>query len=240
MSYGTILAKLRKKNGYTQPEVADYISNHSDKSCSHKSVSHWESGYNMPSVEQFLLMCELYGVKDIQKTFRGVDNDFPAYIKLNTLGKSRVDEYISLLAGNPEYSNYQDSTKSDFKGFAVSEPRRGYYRLYNIPTAAGIGNYLDSDSYEEIEIDKTVPLNADFAVKINGDSMMPRFVNGQTVFIKKQETLEIGEFGIFILNGNSLIKKLGHRKLISLNPMYEPIPINEYDSFHVFGKVIGG
>ena len=240
MSYGTILAKLRKKNGYTQPEVADYISKRSGKSCSNKSVSHWESGYNMPSVEQFLLMCELYEVRDIQKTFRGIDNDFPAYIRLNTLGKSRVDEYISLLAGNPEYSNYQDSTPSESNGFAVSEPRRGYYRLYDIPTAAGTGNYLDSDSYEEIEIDKTVPVNTDFAVKISGDSMMPRFVDRQTVFIKKQDTLEIGDIGIFTLNGNSVIKKLGHRELISLNPMYEPIPVSEYDSFHVFGKVIGG
>ena len=231
MNYGKILAQLRKEKKYNQYKVADYISRHSKKPYSHVMVSQWENGYSLPPVEQFLLMCELYGVIDIQKTFRGVDIDIPDYYKLNSHGKSRANEYISMLTQNPAFC---DDTSS-----IVSEPITRCLRLYDLHTAAGTGNYLDSDSFTEIYVDETVPRNADFAVKVSGDSMIPRFINGQTVYIKKQETLGIGEIGVFALNNDSFIKKLGERELISLNPEYPPIPINENDSLHVFGKVVG-
>ncbi len=49
----------------------------------------------------------------------------------------------------------------------------------------------------------------------------------------------VGEIGIIYLNGDVYIKKLGEAELISLNKKYEPIQIGEYDSFRVFGKVVG-
>jgi phage repressor protein C with HTH and peptisase S24 domain len=50
--------------------------------------------------------------------------------------------------------------------------------------------------------------------------------------------LDVGEIGIFELNGDAYVKKLGHGEFISLNPKYKPISIHEFDSIHVFGKVI--
>jgi phage repressor protein C with HTH and peptisase S24 domain len=117
-------------------------------------------------------------------------------------------------------------------------PRR-VIRLYDIPAAAGFGSWLDSDSYDEIETDSAVPKDADYAVKVSGDSMTPRIVDGQIIFVKDQDTLDIGEIGIFGLNGDAYIKKLGRGELLSLNPVYSPIELHEYDSFHVFGKVVG-
>jgi SOS-response transcriptional repressor LexA len=69
--------------------------------------------------------------------------------------------------------------------------------------------------------------------------MTPRFIDGQIVFIKEQQVLVVGEIGIFYLNGDAYIKKLGEAELISLNDDYEPIQIGEFDSFRVFGKVVG-
>ena len=230
MSYGAILAKLRKEKGYTQPQVAEYITGRSDKPYSFKVVSHWEKGVSSPPVEQFLLMCELYKVKDIQGTFRGVDAEYRNLAKLNALGKSRVEEYIAMLAGNPAFSESESM---------VMELPRKYIRLYDIPVAAGSGLYLDSDAYTDFEVDETVPDNAEFAVKVSGDSMEPRFIDGQIIFIKEQQSLEIGEIGIFELNGDSYVKKLGHGEFVSLNTKYEPIIIHEYDTVHVFGKVVG-
>ena len=122
----------------------------------------------------------------------------------------------------------------------VSEPIKRKIRLYDNPPAAGDGNYLDNVSYEEIEVDNTVPDNADFAIRVSGDSMEPQFTDRQIVYIKRQETLDIGDYGIFVLNGDSFIKELGKGELVSLNPKYNAIPVNEYDSFHIFGKVVGG
>ena len=229
--YGAILKKLRKEKKYSQPEVANYLNRHSKKQYNHAMVSHWENGVALPPVEQFLLMCEIYGVTDIQKTFRGVNTDIPIYHKLNELGKKRADEYMAVLADNPMFRDIDD--------FIVSESMTRYIRLYDLPAAAGAGEYLDNVSYKDIEVDVTVPSSADFAIRVSGDSMEPRFTDNQIVYIKKQPTLDIGEFGIFVLNGDSYIKKLGKNELISLNPKYDPIPVKEFDSFHVFGKVVG-
>jgi len=231
MNYGKILAKLRKEKKYNQYEVVDYINRYSNKPYSHVMISQWENSYALPPVEQFLLMCELYGVTDIQKTFRGIDTEIPEYYKLNSLGKSRVDEYISLLTYDPKFKDYDS---------IVSEPVVRKMKLFDQPAAAGAGNNIDNVSYEEIDVDNTVPTSADFAIRVSGDSMYPRYVDQQIVFIKKQQTLNIGEFGIFVLNGDSFIKKLGQNELISLNTKYEPIPVTEHDSFYVFGKVVGG
>lgn len=112
-------------------------------------------------------------------------------------------------------------------------------RLYDIPVSAGPGNYLDGSDYEMIEVDDLVPDSADYAVKVSGDSMMPRFVDRQIIFIHEQSVLDEGEIGIFCLNNDAYLKKLGGGCLISLNPEYTPIPIREHDDFKVFGKVIG-
>lgn len=229
MPYAEILAKLRKEKGATQQEVAEFISKHSDRQYSLKVVSHWETGVSIPPVEQFLLLCEFYRVGDIQKTFRGITPEYRSLAKLNTLGKSRVQEYISMLSTNPLFSEHENDD---------DKPRR-YIRLYDIPVAAGTGSFLDSDAYVDFEVDKTTPDETSFAVRVNGDSMEPRFVDSQIVFIKQQQTLNIGEIGIFELGGDAFIKKLGQGELISLNERYKPIKIREYDSFHIFGKVVG-
>lgn len=231
MGYSDILARLRKEKGYTQPEAAEYISKYSGRTYSNKNISSWETGVAEPSNELFLLLCELYGVGDIQATFRGIKPEYRGMAKLNTLGKNRVEEYIALLSNSPLFAE-MDTDDYD------NVPQR-YIKLYDIPVAAGFGEYLDSDSYVDLEVDETVPEEASFAVRVSGDSMSPRFVDNQIIFIKQQQMLDIGDIGIFELAGNAYIKKLGRGELISLNTRYKPIPIHEYDSFHILGKVIG-
>ena len=229
MNLSDTLSRLRKQSGRTQAEVADFIGRRSGRRYSFKNISHWETGVALPAVEPFLLMCEFYGVRDIRETFLGIENRYRGMTKLNALGKGRVEEYISLLSGNPLFAE---------TGGAAYHPRR-CIKLYDIPVAAGTGSFLDGDSFEDFEVDKTVPEEADFAVKVSGDSMTPRFVDGQIIFIKQQNTLEPGEIGIFELDGESFVKKLGHGELLSLNRRYEPIKIREYSSFYILGKAVG-
>ena len=116
-------------------------------------------------------------------------------------------------------------------------------RLFDIPASAGIGNFLDGDNFTEIEVGEEVPETADFGIRISGDSMEPRFVNGQIVWVQKQDVLNNGEIGIFFLDGNAYCKKLQDDEnglyLVSLNHTYEPIPGTENQIFKVFGKVVG-
>jgi len=223
------LARLRKDRGLTQTEVADFINKHSGKKYGLANVSSWENG-TMPPIESFLLMCELYGVRDIQEAFRGVKREQHGLEKLNTLGKSRAEEYVAMLAENPLFA--EDDSRNDFR------PAGRTIKLYEIPVAAGYGEFLDGEEYTELKVDETVPEDVDFAVRVSGDSMTPRFVDNQVLFIRKQNVLEVGDIGIFSLNGDAYIKKFGNGELISINPRYLAIPIGEYDCLHIFGKVV--
>ncbi len=104
------------------------------------------------------------------------------------------------------------------------------------------GQFLDNDSYEEVEVGPEVPETADFGVRISGDSMMPRYLDKQIVWIQKTDELNDGEIGIFFYNGNAYCKKLLCNKkgtyLISLNDKYDPIEITEGETFKTFGRVV--
>lgn len=114
-----------------------------------------------------------------------------------------------------------------------------HLRLYDTPVSAGLGNYLTDGGTSVIEVDNTVPGNADYAVRVSGDSMVPRFVDQQIIFIHEQPSLDEGEIGIFCLNNQAYLKRLERGFLVSLNPAYEPIPVRDSDDLRVIGKVIG-
>ena len=114
-----------------------------------------------------------------------------------------------------------------------------FLRLYNLPVSAGLGNYLADGGYSVIEVDSTVPNTADYAARVNGDSMIPRFVDQQIIFIHEQPALDEGEIGVFCLNNEAYLKKLESGYLVSLNPAYAPIPVQDSDDLKVIGKVVG-
>ena len=100
------------------------------------------------------------------------------------------------------------------------------------------GDYAREDtsvlsSYREIRL---------FGIRIHGDSMEPRYINGQIVWVQQTEELESGEIGIFYLDGNAYCKKLDCSRmgafLVSLNQKYNPIQITKNNSFKIFGKVV--
>ena len=131
--------------------------------------------------------------------------------------------------------------------FTPEEPApRGTGRvlpLYRLAVSAGTGEFLDGADYESVEVGEDVSPLADFGVRIAGDSMEPRFVHGQIVWVKRQETLSSGEIGIFLYNGAGYCKRLertsGGVELVSLNPRYAPIRVTPEDEFRLFGKVVG-
>ena len=130
--------------------------------------------------------------------------------------------------------------------FAPAAERRGTARvlpLYHLAVSAGTGELLDGSDYDTVEVGEEVSPEADFGVRIAGDSMEPRFVHGQIVWVKRQETLRSGEIGIFLYNGAGYCKRLeragGRVELRSLNPLYPPIRVARGDELRIFGKVVG-
>jgi len=125
----------------------------------------------------------------------------------------------------------------DFKN---DEENRISMPVYDLGASAGTGVFLDNPCYEVISMpEDKLSRKANFALWVSGNSMEPRFHDGDLVLVKIQPNVEIGEIGIFVLNGEGYIKKFGGDKLVSLNPAYEPIMITEDDAVYCKGKVIG-
>lgn len=230
-SLGSVIARYRKLKGLNQHEVCELMEKEGYPILN-TALSNWEKERAVPSTETFLVLCRVLEIKDIYEAVFGT-NPFNKTSKLSDEGRDKVDTYIDDLLFSGRY-NRPEPVVIPFKA--------GIIRLYTLPVSAGTGNFLDSDDYIEVDRDNTIPKKADFGVKISGDSMEPRFTNGQTVWIEQTSSLEDGEIGIFLLDGNAYCKKLQNNKkgifLVSLNEKYNPIPIKEYDSLKIFGRVV--
>lgn len=127
-------------------------------------------------------------------------------------------------------------------GFASSAPanRRRTVMLYNLPVSAGVGVYLDDTAAEKINIpDNDKTCTADFALRISGNSMEPKYHEGDLLLVENCESVDVGELGIFVLDGNGYFKKYGGDRLISLNPDYGDILLKDYSEVTCCGRVIG-
>ncbi len=123
----------------------------------------------------------------------------------------------------------------------VMIPVLGYVRA-GIPIEA-VEEVLD---YEEISIGMARQ-GEHFALKITGDSMEPKFSDGDVVIVRKQETVENGEIAVVLVNGNDATVKKFYKldngiKLLSTNPSYDPFfyTVDEVNSLpiSVVGKVV--
>ena len=112
--------------------------------------------------------------------------------------------------------------------------------LYDLPVSAGIGEFLDESRGEEIYIaQNSRTAEADFALKISGDSMEPKYKNGDILLVSECDSVEVGEPAIFMLDGDGFFKIYGGDRLISLNKNYGDIMLKDFQSVWCGGRVIG-
>lgn len=112
--------------------------------------------------------------------------------------------------------------------------------LYYNPVSAGPGAILDGGSHETIDVRAGYATEqADFALRVSGNSMEPRFKSGDIVLVHQQNAVLFGELGIFIADGEGYFKRFMGDRLHSLNPEYPDIPLRRFDDFFCCGKVVG-
>lgn len=113
-----------------------------------------------------------------------------------------------------------------------------------IPTDAI--EFLDTEEWEEIS-EKMSRSGRFFGLKVKGDSMIPRIMEGDVVIVKLQPDAESGDIVIARINGDEacckrLIKQEDGIVLQSFNPCYAPMFFNK-DSIRdkpveIIGKVV--
>lgn len=225
--------------------------------------TYWKNG-SMPSSENVIQLAEFLGVST-DFLLKGNSENYSInissdekellnyYKELDDYGKGRVIGKAEELAEAARRKKALETTpikkanpkaitppQPDSTGEPGDEDEEEYFEipLAELPASAGTGIYLDSDQGETIKVaanEKT--RQTDFAVKVSGDSMEPRYYSGDIVLVRN-EPVKIGEIGIFVYEGEGYIKELGDGCLISLNPSYPNIQIENPESLFCQGRVI--
>ena len=172
---------------------------------------------------------ELIGCKSMAHRLTATEwNTLQKYRALDEHGKEVVDYMI-----DSEYKRVTALTRK-------LKPRMLKIDWFVQPASAGTGTFLDSDLSEELFVPESAEAEqADFVISVDGDSMEPTYHDGDKVFVEKCDAIDVGEIGIFVVNGDVYIKELGSKYLISHNEKYKPIRIGESDSVYCCGRVIG-
>ena len=201
------------------------------------SINKWELGQTLPNAYQLLAVFDCFGLEDAAAFFSNRN-------VLNEEGMRKLTSYK------------EDLIATGF--YAPDEPEKVIYiqmPVSLLPASAGTGDFLDDDLFEYQSFPKNdVPAGAEFGVRVDGDSMSPKYENGQIVWVRRTEELRTGEEGLFVLNGCGYIKMYSEKPaeeeadhpgllrrqpvLISYNRAYDPIPVGPEDAFRVCGKIL--
>lgn len=166
------------------------------------------------------------------------DEILTIYKKLNTNKKNKVINY----ARKQLKSQNADAKKNIIPYITIDA-------TYEFPfcgsVSAGTGEWMDDEIKDTITLNYDPPSEADFALRVNGDSMKPAFDNGQVIFVREvidsSEVLS-NQFIIADLNGEAYLKKIVFEqsgcRLVSLNKKYKDIMVGDHDAFYVRGIVV--
>ena len=229
---GEQIKKYRNIKGMTQQDIAVALGESSGR-----VIYNWEKGIGRPDCDKLARLCDLLGVSADELIGCKSMAQRPTATEWNTLQKYRaLDEHGKEVVDYMIDSEYQRVRLSMKK----SKPRMLKIDWFTLPASAGTGNILDSDLAEELLVPESAEAEqADFVISVGGDSMEPTYHDGDKVFVEKCDSVNIGEIGIFVVNGDVYIKELGNKCLISHNEKYKPIRIGENDSVYCCGRVIG-
>lgn len=238
MSFGQRLKSARIERGYTQKELGSAIG------VTEMTVGNWERDVKSPGLLALVALSKKLNVSidflaDVQQP--GIANSeaysskrekllLDKYKMLDVFGKKAVDsicevEYMRITIAERKRVERVTQLYPDPK----KESER-YIPYYMTPSAAGFAVPLEGDDFEMLLADDSVPEDADYAVRIQGDSMCPYIDDGEMVFVKKDQSPSIGEVGIFCVDGAMYCKQYykdtsGNVYLLSANPEREDASI---------------
>lgn len=241
MAFYDRLKEGRVNAGLTQEQLAEKLG------VAKSTLSGYESGNREPTIATIAKALEIL---DIDANFLYQDEmenltELIVSIEEKTLLKKYrfVSEHSPQGAETVEYILNREyliaeqlQVKEETYAYTPDNVRSiDYYRKL---ASAGSGQVVFEDSVvERITIpDKPEYNRVAYAIGVNGRSMEPLYYDGDILLVEPTVDIQIGEIGIFIVDGEAYVKKLGNGKLISLNTDYDNVPLTEYSS--CMGRVV--
>ncbi|WP_317400466.1 helix-turn-helix domain-containing protein [Anaerotruncus colihominis] len=234
MTFGERLVASRERKSISQKQLADMLG------ITPTRLNYWEKDKRQPDVSNIKRLASALGVStdylignevlrpiSVVKLSKSEEEHIKKYRVLDKHGKESVDLIL-----DHEYNRCTEPAP-------VVDLERNVipFRCSIQPVSAGTGAYLGPEEFESLLVESNrLTQQGSFGVPVSGNSMEPLYHDGNIILVA-DEPVEIGEIGVFTINGEGYVKKLGSDFLISLNPEYDPIPLN--DSIHCNGRVIG-
>ena len=236
------LKYLRVNQNLTQDDFAKKIN------ITKAAISNYENGRRLPDYETLELIADYFNVildflmgrkfceKDklviTRNEYTSKEKDIIKKYRNSDVGvKSVVDTVLDM--SEKIFSLENSTLKEDTVIYTIYKEIPCYPRL----ASAGNGQYVFDDiPFDMIKINTSEYPNADYAIKVNGDSMNPTFYDNDTLLVERHAIPEQGEIGIFIVDGESFVKRRGETELLSDNPDY---PSVKGTDGICMGKVLG-
>ena len=230
------LKLLRENNKLTKMELIKRLK------IPYTTYNNWEINASKPQIPDLCMLADFYSVTVDYLVGHSVKDTLITEVqvllkKYNSLS-DKERKLVNILIDSMNIINGEKELP-DARTVISGVPLTRKIPLFSQPASAGIGVYLDDADAEMLSIlDIPEYRGADMAIRVNGDSMTPEYNDGDVVLVSQQPSVDIGEIGIFIHNGEGYIKRLERNGLVSLNPKYKTIQVNELDSFKTIGKVL--
>ena len=190
--------------------------------------------------------------KVVTKPERSETSLLQAYRKLTQPRKKKVHTFVHnqlseqnniFKSTNKKEKPAQKDIEQASKNVLVFEKKNGTTIYPNIiGAAAGVGtsHYADLD-LDEIMIPTSEAFEHTFVIPmyVRGDSMEPKYYDGDIIWVDTNDkSINTYQIGVFDTIDGRAVKLMGVDKLISINPAYPDIELNEYIEFSTYGKVV--
>lgn len=218
MSFGSRMRQRREALGMSRDKLAQLLG------VTRSAIGNYETGVSTPKEEIMLRILHALNVDPnylYQDDFRSDAFTCDAYEQL------LIQKYRTLsLAGRQAVTSVLDTLcgyQADMERMEAPEEIREI-PLYRCPAAAGYPAPVAGEDFDMIPVSGEVPRGAEFAVRIQGDSMEPYLTDGGLAYVNR-DPLQNGDVGIFCVDGEMLCKQyykgpkdpLGMVYLFSLN-----------------------
>lgn len=198
MAFADRMRRRREELGLSRGELAELLG------VSLSAISNYETGVSFPKEETLLRLFDALKTdpntlfQDAFHTKEHILNRSERLLlqrwrSLSPKGRETVAQLCDTLCA------YQEES-----GTADTEPR--VIPLYHSSAAAGYAAPVFGEDFDYITVEKDVPPAAEYAVRIQGDSMRPLIEDGDIVYVN-HDPLRSGDVGIFWVDGDMLCKQ---------------------------------
>lgn len=253
------LKYLRNKYGIEQTELAKKLNLKSNS-----TISEWENGKRLPSIEQFNSLSKIFNVpmdalikEDLFFTNTTIGDKLKKYRKSKNISLEELTESTNL--SKETLSNYENGTIKNIPIYHIEKLAKIYgvsptylnawqgekeYKIPVLKTSSLKKSLFASENIlDYFIIDEK--FKADFAFYMEDDSMNYASIYTQDlIFIKTQNLLTNGELGAFLIDDNIKLRRITKQgKTIELQ-LEGPNNLNTIETYNknnitILGKLVG-